>query len=406
MFETLRNKLDTNPWDKYIGYNPRFTSTEAANIIHQFIEIDKIAHRMIQFAVTEKKIIDKVPEPVSMEQTDLDGMVQFKINRYTKNLKVNSTTEFVAIAVSHNTSVHPGKVYAWLKSVSINLDDLLPEEKLPFFPAKQSFLLSNKTASAEIGNQSIKHPPKLPGSALQPLKFGKGSHKETKFLAISYLSKRGMGAGSTHGSSLIHTTFGSHDHHSNHSPIPKPDFELLDKPPSHKTPPRQEINTVDQIVSIPPKQDPGSSKPKPSIPIPPQESSLDDEMAVLEKLLDDSAPIADNSVSRPKVSDATIEASQIHGTWVNIEEQQTYKFGEKNSFALSLEGFEVLSGYYNLDHSGAYNIMNLVDHSDGAIIPALIKLESQNELKLQMGIKEKEPPTDFSPEALLFRRIK
>lgn len=407
MLETLRTKLDTNPWDKYIGYKPRFTADEGANIIRQFISIDKIVQRMIQYAVNEKEIINKAPEPISIQQTDLDGKVTFKINRYSKIFKINSTTQFVVIAVSSNTIVHPGKVYAWMKALSIDQDALLPEEKLFFIPAKQSYFLSNKTASAEITNQAIKDPPLLPGAKLTPLKFGKESDGETKFLAINYLSRRGKG-GRTHliRSPQNHITFGSHDHAVSESPIQKPDFDLLDERPPTRKHSSPAIQSVDQLVTTRQPASPQTGNrvlpvetSPPSIPSTTTEDLIDE-------LLDEALPGPKSSISKPTVTDPAIQTSQILGTWVNNKEEQTYKFGDKNSFSLSLEGFPVLSGYFNIDHTGTHNIINLVDHTDGAIIPALIKLESQNELKFQMGIKEKEPPLTFSPEALLFRRIR
>ena len=403
MLKTLRNKLDTNPWDKYIGYEPRFTESEGANIIRQFINIDKITHRLIQYAVTEKEIIKKAPEPLAIEQTDHEGKVTFKINRYSKFFKTNPTTDFVAIAVSNNTSIHPGKIYAWMKTINIDPDALLPEEKLFFIPAKQSFLLSNKTASADVGNQAIKVPPLLPGDKLPPLKFGKDSDNETKFLAITYLSRRGMGESVQHsGHPHTETTHGTNYPTISPSPVPKPDFELLDKPPPIKQPSTPAIPSVDTLVS---KDQNNTDTVRPAG-RPAPTASLDNEIQVLEKLLDDALPVEGPSTSPPKTPDPAIQIAQLLGTWVNNEEEQTYKFGDKNSFSLSLEGFPVLSGYFNIDHSGTHNILNLVDHTDGAIIPALIKLESQNELKFQMGIKEEEPPQNFTPEALLFRRIR
>ena len=413
LLKTLKDKFKTNPWDNYLNYKPRLTEEEAENIIREFVQVDRITYELLQYAVNDKAIIHKAPEPMIIARSDMNGKVRFEIKRFTKNFK--ATSQYVIVALSASTNIHPGKVYAWMKSISIDPNAILPEERLPFFPATQQFVLSNKTATAEIGSRTIDKTSGGPHAPLAPLTFRFGPSHESKFTAISLLSKREMNSVS-HGDEhnvLQHLETSVHGHSSNtaHSDqstqLPKPNFQLLNHTKASTPSDHSPIHSVDQLVVDTQKVA------QPTLQIPEKKAAdefdiFQDESTLTTEVTAEELAALDKMLAAEKSSEENspaIQAAELHGTWVNTEEQQTYNFGKDGSFTFALENFDVLSGYFTLSKSKSHNILNLVDRTDAAVIPALIKLVSKNELKLELGIKQEQPPQRFSPEALLFRRI-
>ena len=431
----IEQEFQSTAWDNLLDYQPRFDAKQASFFIEQFTKVDKIALTLLQYAVNDEGIVHLAPKPLQIQSTDADGRVQFKIPRYSKLFKFNERNDFVVIAISSNQSVHPGQAFAWLKSIRIDPDALLPEEKLPFWPAVQNFFLTNQSATAQFQVQvdQQRHATDSSGP-LPPLKFNPNPKNETLFAAISLLSKSSQHHLHAHIHphdshrdlhSHSHSHVGQPPHHSseNHSPVPNSNFELFKTkrtptPQSH--PPIQSFDLLNEDSPAHKKSSAVPVAKPPPLPERSKEVSFDllDEISEPTSLqpAKRTAPPATAIPAAPPETHSPLPTSSakpprtqhedIYGTWVNTEDDTSYNFTTKEAFTYTVEGFDVIAGYFLLNTSAQPATLELIDQTDSTVIPAIIEFLSDKSFKIELASKGKPPPSTFSPAALIYHRIR
>lgn len=421
VLSSIKKDFESMSWDNLLDYQPQFEAEQAAFFIEQFTQVDKIALTLLQYAVNDEGIVHMAPKPLQIQSSDADGRVQFKIPRYSKLFKINQRNDFVVVAISNNQSVHPGQAFAWLKSIHIDPDAMLLEEKLPFWPAVQSFFLTNDSATAQYEVHLNKKPMHLNNgeAPLKPLKFSSKPRTEALFTAISLLSN----SSEHHLHSHIHPHNGhsdqhSHKHsHSSHSAIPDTNFELFKKKPAptaHHQPKTQSFKLLDEEIPVKSHTNSPASGNQP-----PQKSNggefdLLDEMLMEpvahspsppSSLPTSTPPPPENSSSLPSSSVSSApRVEDLYGIWVNTDDHSSYIFTPQGAFTFTIESLEILTGYFLLDDRVTPATLELIDQSDSTVIPAIIEFKTDKSFQIELGTKGKPAPANFSPPPLVYHR--